>query len=115
MNRNTLLCIDLKTWLQKDDLLRAGRPYKGEIMLDGDDHVTFVEQAHCKPEKRNVQVANGEYTTVTLRLKDGRKRAYFKQLPPLGDEASINAFVIAVAEELRKSFLGLIEEEGNEE
>lgn len=43
MNRNTDLCVDVKTFLFDDRVAQLGKGYKGILTRDDDEHFTFVE------------------------------------------------------------------------
>lgn len=63
MQKNTNLCVDLKTILQEDVLLNEGQCYRGCLTRDAEDHFLFEEEAHATGHrhKRNPKV-------VTIRL-----------------------------------------------
>lgn len=50
MNRNTDLCVDLKTFLRHDRIAQPGKGYEGRLMRDEDTHFTFVEGVHAEAE-----------------------------------------------------------------
>ena len=115
MKTNMELCIDLKTKLQNDVLMKPGKDYPGilrreisseEIGLD-DSLYSFIETAPSTAGKRNVHIFCGEYITVT-RKDDGSYRLNFK---PLKDDAdfSLERYALGVYNEICIALGGLIE------
>ena len=41
MKKNTILCVDLKTILQEDTLLRQGQTYRGVLTCNAVNHYLF--------------------------------------------------------------------------
>lgn len=109
MKKNTMLCIDLKTILQVDALLKEGKVYHGDLLMDGEFHACFVEKARKTGNKRNVRIFDGEFITVTYRLKDGHIRFNFKEVK-FGSGFNPDTYAIGVCNELRKAISGLVEE-----
>ena len=112
--KNTTLCCYLKTVLQNDRMMKAGKDYQGVLRRDVetdeflfDEHFTFVETLP-QVEKRNPRVFDGKYITITRR-DDGTLRFNFKSIK---DWANFNAeeYAIAVGNELLWALEGLIEE-----
>ena len=65
--KNTTLCCYLKTVLQSDRVMKAGKDYQGMLRRDVetdeflfDEHFTFVETLP-QVEKRNPRVFDGDY------------------------------------------------------
>ena len=111
--KNTALCCYLKTVLQNDRMMKAGKDYQGVLRRDVetdeflfDEHFTFVETLP-QVEKRNPRVYDGKYITITRR-DDGTLRFNFK---PIKDWANFNAeeYAIAVGNELLWALEGLVE------
>ena len=112
-NRNTHICVDLKTILRHDASMQANKDYPGVLRreLDCDDylydeHFTFLETvpAACK---RNPQVYVGQYITITRR-DDGTLRPNFRPIPK---DLSLERYATGVANELLWALEGLVEEE----
>ena len=110
---NTTLCCYLKTVLQNDRMMKAGKDYQGVLRRDVetdeflfDEHFTFVETLP-QVEKRNPRVFDGDYITITRR-DDGLLRPNFK---PIKNWANFNAeeYAIAVGNELLWALEGLVE------
>ena len=80
--------MDVKTLLRSDRRMKAGKEYLGVLRRDSeaqveefhyyDPHYTFVETLPLST-KRNPQVFNGQYITITRR-DDGSLRPNFKPL-----------------------------------
>ena len=112
--KNTALCCYLKTVLQNDRVMKAGKDYQGMLRRDVetdeflfDEHYTFLETI-TTITKRNPRVFNGKYITITRR-NDGTLRFNFK---PIKDWANFNAeeYAIAVGNEILWALEGLVEE-----
>ena len=78
MKKNTMLCIDLKTFLQVDALMKEGKVYHGDLMLDGEFHACFIERSTSPRVRRNVRIFDGRFISLTYRLSDGHTRFNFK-------------------------------------
>ena len=96
--KNTTLCCYLKTVLQNDRVMKAGKDYQGMLRRDVeceefryDEHFTFVETLPWT-KKRNPKVFSGKYITITRR-DDGSLRPNFK---PIKNWTDFNAEVYAV-------------------
>ena len=114
--RNTALCVNLKTVLRGDSRMKAGKEYLGVLRRDVecedfyyDEHYTFVETLPWSM-KRNPHVFNGKFISVTRRY-DGSLRLNFKPMPKLGENLSVDNFAFEVYRELRQALIGLVEEE----
>ena len=113
-NRNTALCVDLKTILRGDRVMKPGNGYTGVLKRDVvcedfyyDEHYTFVETLPSTDGKRNPQVFNGKYITVTCR-DNGTYRLNFKHVA-VGKGFNVDGFAIGVCNELREALNGLVE------
>ena len=116
-NRNTHLCVDLKTILRSDRVVKNGKNYPGVLRRDeicedyhNEEHFTFVETLPNSAGKRNPHVFQGEYITITRR-DDGSLRPNFKPMPKINKDFSIERYVIGVSNELLWALEGLVEEE----
>ena len=83
MKKDILLCIDLKAYLQTDDLVEENKPYHGILMLDDDYNARFVERPGRATARRNLRIFDGRYITMTYRPRDGHVRLNFKELQPV--------------------------------
>jgi hypothetical protein len=112
MKNNTYLAVNLKVKMFRDSHLKLGKDYIGVLCHDvpedsiagDDDHFTFIETINVR--KRNPQVFNGEYITVTRR-SDGSYRLNFKSFY-FKKGFDVIAFASGVASEIRKALKGLI-------
>lgn len=110
-NRNTDLCVDVKTLLRSDRTARKGRCYQGLLSRDGENHFTFVEILFSALRKRNPRVFDGKFITVTRR-DDGSFRPNFKPMR-IGKDISVDDYALRVMNELRNSLNGLIQEKAS--
>ena len=114
MKTNTELCIDLKTKLQNDVLMKPGKDYPGilrrEIPSDefdfDDNRYSFTETIRSTAGKRNPHVYEGDYITVTRR-DDGTYRPNFKPMK-VGADFTVAKYAAGVANELLWALEGLI-------
>lgn len=116
MKSNLVLCIDLKTKLQNDVLMKPGKDYPGilrreipndEFGLD-DRRYSFIETVPQTAGKRNPRIFDGRFITVTRR-DDGSLRPNFKELN-VGKRFSVKKYAIGVANELRQALEGLVKD-----
>ena len=114
-NKNTELCIDVKTFLRSDSRMKAGKDYHGVLRrhvicedFNYNEEMTFVETVSQKLEKRNPQVFRGEYITVTRR-DDGTYRPNFRPIPT-NKVFNLERYAAGVANELLWALEGLVEE-----
>jgi hypothetical protein len=108
-NRNTDLCMDVKTILRSDRVTMVGKSYPGVLTRDNDDHYTFTETVQACVEKRNPQVYRGKHITVT-RKDDGTYRPNFRPIPR-GEGFSLERYALGVYNEICMALGGLVEEE----
>ena len=109
LNRNTHLCVDVKTLLRMERMAKLNKPYSGVLTRDSEEHFTFVEIATPTNGKRNPHVFNGQYVTIT-RKDDGSYRPNLKQMPEFGANLSVDNYAFELYRELRQGLKGLIEE-----
>ena len=115
-NKNTELCIDVKTLLRSDSRMKAGKDYHGVLRrhvicedFNYNEEMTFVETVSQKQVKRNPQVFHGEYITVTRR-GDGSYSPNFRPIHT-GPGFNVEHYASSVANELLWALGGLVEEE----
>ncbi len=113
-NKNTELCVDVKTYLRSDQRMKAGKSYQGVLKrhLESEDfkyneYMTFVETANQKRQKRNPRIFEGEHITVTRR-DDGSYRPNFRPIH-IGPGFCVEKYASAVANELLWALEGLVE------
>lgn len=114
-NKNTELCMDVKTYLRSDTRLKAGKNYQGVLRRDVEceefkynERLTFVETASKRMVKRNPHVHEGRYITVTRR-DDGSYRPNFRPIPR-DEDFRLERYAAAVANELMWALEGLVED-----
>ena len=114
-NKNTELCMDVKTYLRSDTRLKAGKNYQGVLRRDVEceefkynERLTFVETASKRMVKRNPRVYEGRYITVTRR-DDGSYRPNFRPIPR-DEDFRLERYAAAVANELMWALEGLVED-----
>ena len=112
--KNVELCVDVKTYLQSDQRMKAGKGYQGVLRRDVtcedykyNEHLTFIETANQKRVKANPCVFRGDHITIT-RHDDGTFRPNFRPIH-IGPGFCIDHFVTAVGNELLWGLEGLIE------
>ena len=108
-NRNTDLCMDVKTILRSDRGTMGGKSYPGELTRDTDDHYTFIETVLAGVEKRNPQVYRGKHITI-IRRDDGTYRPNFRPVS-VGASFNVGRYAAGVANELLWALEGLVGEE----
>ena len=106
-NRSTELCVDLKTILRSDPVMKTGKAYQGVLRRDTDaeiedfrchdPHFTFTEAVPWF-SKRNPRVFVGEHISVTRR-DDGTLRLNFRPLKTDG-HFSVERYALAVYNEI---------------
>ena len=107
-NRNTDLCMDVKTILRSDRVTMVGKSYPGVLTRDTDDHYTFTETVQACVEKRNPQVYRGKHITVT-RKDDGTYSPNFRPVK-VGAGFNVGLYAAGVANELLWALEGLVGE-----
>ena len=112
-NHNTHLCVDLKTFLSSDPIARTNKGYMGVLVREVDcdefsydEHFTFTETLPQPAQKRNPQVFNGQYITVT-RHDDGTYRPNLKTIK-IDRDFNVERFASDVANELFWALEGLV-------
>ncbi len=105
-NRNTDLCMDVKTILRSDRVTKIGKGYPGVLTRDTDEHYTFVETEPRNTCKRNPQVYVGKYITITRR-DDGTYRLNFRPLKVDAD-FSVERYALGFYNEICIALGGLI-------
>ena len=114
-NKNTELCMDVKTYLRSDSRMKAGKNYQGVLRRDVEceefhynEHMTFVETVNQQRVKRNPRIFEGKYITVT-RWADGSYHPNFRPMP-IGDGFNVEHYIAGVANELLWALEGLVGE-----
>ena len=104
-----MLCIDLRTLLREDSLLKVGKAYFGSLVLDDEFGASFVERGCMAPEKRNFRLFNGQFITLTYRFRDGHVRFNFKEANA-GEDFDVERFAIGVMCEIWQAWDYLVKE-----
>lgn len=81
MNRNTNLCVDLKTKMQEDILLTVGKCYRGVLTRDAEEHYLFEEEVHISGHrpKRNPKLFDGEFCSL-VHMQNGKYQIHMKTI-----------------------------------
>lgn len=81
MNKNTNLCVDLKTIMQEDVLLNEGQCYRGCLTRDGEDHYLFEEEAHTSGHrhKRNPKLFDGKFVSL-VHMQNGKYQVHMRTI-----------------------------------
>ena len=108
LSSSTDLGMDVKTVLHSSKIAKIGKDYQGVLTRDNDDHYTFIETIPPATGKRNPQVFNGKFITIT-RMSDGTYRPNFKPVK-IGANFNVKAYALCVYLELNKALKGLVEE-----
>ena len=106
-HRNTDICVNVKTILRNDIFAKLDKTYAGLLTHDQEDHYTFVETIRQNARKRNPQVFNGKFITITRR-SDGTYHPNFKPVN-IGPGFNTEAYNLCVYLELRRALKGLVE------
>ena len=116
MKTNMELCIDLKTKLQNDVLMKPGKDYLGILRREipsvefgyDDGRYSFIETIRKTAGRRNPHIFDGQYITVTRR-DDGSIRLNFKNLE-ISTGFKVDRYALGVYNELCMALEDLIEE-----
>ncbi len=114
LHPNTMMGVNLKTLLLHDTVVKLDKDYRGVLHRDVecdeflyDEHYTFIETAPQKAVKRNPQVFDGHYITIT-RWADGSLHPHLKHID-IGDGFDVIGYATAVGNELLWALESLIE------
>lgn len=115
MKKNVELCVDLKTFLQNDVLLKPGKNYYGILRREvpseefgpDDGRYTFIQTVSTTASKRNPHVYSCELFTLTL-SEDGSLRINVKPIK-LDADFDIDAFRLRFFDKISEALLGLVE------
>ena len=113
-NKNTELCMDVKTYLRSDSRMKDGKNYQGVLRRDVEceefrynERMVFVETVSQKKVKRNPHVFEGNYITVSRR-DDGTLHPNFRPIHT-GKGFSVERYATGVANELLWALEGLVD------
>lgn len=107
-NRNTDLCVDVKTILRSDRIAEPGKGYRGVLTHDDECHYSFVETTSVEPRKRNPHVYVGDYVSITRR-NDGTYHPNLRDVR-IDQGFDVDDYADNVAREIRNALKGLVEE-----
>lgn len=93
MTKNNCLCIDLKTVMQNDALLKKGKCYTGVISRLDEVHYRFEESIPRRRAPRNPRLYDGIFISMT-RTASGKYRLYLKAMTPADIEPAKYAFAV---------------------
>lgn len=80
MNKNTNLCVDLKTIMQEDTFLNQGQTYRGCLTRDGEEHYLFEEAVRVdKHGRRNPKLFAGDYVSL-VHMQNGRYQVHMRTI-----------------------------------
>lgn len=104
MNRNTHLCVDLKTKMQEDVLLAIGQCYRGVLTRDHEEHYLFEEEVHTSGHrpKRNPKLFDGNFCSL-VHMANGKYQIHMKTIDATGI-TDRNDFAFKVYTELLDAF-----------
>lgn len=82
MKKNVNLCIDLKTIMQEDALLKQGQCYHGVLSRTGEDQYLFEEETHKHVDRhfrRNPKLFDGRYVSL-VHMRNGRYQVHMRTI-----------------------------------
>lgn len=79
MVNNTNLCVDLKTVMQNDALLKRDKTYHGVLTRDAEDHFLFEETLPAKSYHRNEKLYEGKYCSL-VHKQSGKYQIHLKAM-----------------------------------
>lgn len=112
MKVNNELCVDLKTRLLNDAIMKPPKKYTGILRREASkeelfgNHFTFRETQPSTAGKRNQQVFYGKFITITRR-DDGTLRPNFKPVK-MEEGFSASSYATGVANELLWALTSLL-------
>lgn len=102
MKKNTNLCVDLKTVMQNDAILKEGKCYRGLLTRNSDDHFLFEETIHKGSSPRNPKLHDGKYLSM-VRMQNGKYQFHMKTLQT-GPDTDAYEVAHEVANEILQGF-----------
>lgn len=96
MVKNTNLCVDLKTVMQKDPLLVEGQCYNGILTRDSDTHYRFEEAIRKGRRPRNPKLFDGKHISM-VRKSNGRYQIHMKAM---GEKLDRETFAFEIYREV---------------
>ena len=103
MQKNTNLCVDLKTVMQNDALLIEGQCYSGVLTRNGEDHFVFEESVNRGGRcPRNPKLFDGQYCSL-VHMQNGKYQIHMKTINASAI-ADRNQLAFSVYSELLEAF-----------
>ena len=96
MKRNTDLCVDLKTVMHSEVVLKQGKSYTGILTRDAESHYLFEETLRKMRANGNPKLFDGHYVSM-VKQKNGRYQCHLKTMDEHFDRKN---FAFAVYSEL---------------
>ena len=108
-----MLCIDLLTLLQTDNLVEPGKRYWGVLRcklpsegnIHGDQYEFKEVEIKLAVSRRNVHLFVGKYITITLRA-DGSRRLNLRNINL--DDVNSDTFCLELMTEIRQALKNLV-------
>lgn len=81
MQKNTNLCVDLKTILQEDSHLTLGQTYRGVLTRSDEDLYLFEEETKSSGccHRRNPKLYDGRYVSL-VHMQNGRYQVHMRTI-----------------------------------
>ena len=80
MQKNTNLCINLKTIMQEDALLNPGQCYRGVLSRTDEDHYLFEEAVNrSQHTRRNPKLFDGKYISL-VHMQNGKYQVHMRTI-----------------------------------
>lgn len=104
MKKNNNFCIDLKTTMQEDVLLRIGQCYRGVLTRKSEESYLFEEavptSGHAHP--RNPKLFKGRYVSL-VHMQNGKYQVHMRTIDA-SDEQDRKEMAFKVYRELLEAF-----------
>ena len=102
MKRNTDLCVDLKTVMHSEVVLKQGKSYTGILTRDAESHYLFEETLRKMRTNGNPKLFDGHYVSM-VKQKNGRYQCHLKGFDP-GKVENRHELAVSVCNELLEAF-----------
>ena len=103
MQKNTNLCINLKTIMQEDALLNPGQCYRGVLSRTDEDHYLFEEAVNrSQHARRNPKLFDGKYISL-VHMQNGKYQVHMRTIDTT-TQLDRNALAFQVYHELIEAF-----------
>lgn len=113
LKKNLLLCVDLQTLLQDDNLLKSGKAYLGTLRcklpsegnVNGDTYEFKEVETTMKACRRNVHLFAGKYVTITLR-SNGLPHLNLRNMEL--NDIDVDTFCLELMNEIRQALISVV-------